>query len=64
MAVLKTGYNSDNTVRTETRSVEQTSVSKTHKIIKSTDSDLPSGILWIETDYSIGRVQDWSNISS
>jgi hypothetical protein len=50
MAVLKTGYNSDNTVRTETRSVEQTSVSKTHKIIKSTDSDLPSGILWIGTD--------------
>jgi len=49
MAVLKTGYNSDNTVRTEIRSVEQTSVSKTHKIIKSTDTDLPSGILWIGT---------------
>ena len=51
MAVLKTGYNSDKTVRTEIRSVEQTSVSKTHKIIKSSDSDLPSVLSFTdETD--------------
>jgi hypothetical protein len=47
MAVLKKSYNNENTMRTEIRSVEQTSVSKTHQIIKSTDSDLPEDVSFI-----------------
>ena len=50
MALLKKSYNNEKTVKTEIRSVEVTSVSKTHKIIKSTDSDLPLGIEWIGTN--------------
>lgn len=44
MALLGKRYNSDNTVKTEIRSVEQTSVSKTHKILKSTDTDIPEEV--------------------
>jgi hypothetical protein len=50
MALLKKSYSEVDTVKTELRSVEVTHVSKTHKIIKSTDSDLPSGIEWIGTN--------------
>jgi len=50
MALLKKSYNEENTVRTEIRSVEQTSMSFDHKIIKSTDSDLPEGINFHDED--------------
>ena len=53
MAVLYTSYNEENTVKTEIRSVEHTNVSKTHKIIKSTDTDLPDGLVVFVKDGNI-----------
>ena len=49
MALLHTSYNTENTVKKEIRSVEQTSVSMTHRIIKSTDSDLPAGLSFADS---------------
>ena len=48
MALLKKSYNEEKTVRTEIRSVEQTCVSKTHQIIKSTDVDIPNGLQFVD----------------
>ena len=53
MALLKKSYNVSNTERAEIRSVEKTPTPFGHKILKNTDSDLPIGVAWKDSDSNL-----------